>query len=99
MVSHACPLPGIGYKKEILPYCPLLGDNQHAPEGMIREIPRLSEYSLLYCLDDGRTGEPGDYHIPNACVIPQPAGSPVQPIRVRCCQRYMLCPYVLQASA
>jgi hypothetical protein len=73
--------------------------NGYNSERIIREIPRLSEYSLLYCLDNGRTGEPGDYHIPNASVISQPAGSPVQPIRVRCCQRYTLCPYVLQASA
>ena len=65
MVSHSGPLPGRGYKKEILPCRPLLGDNQRNPERIIGEIPRLSEYSLLYCLEDGRTGEPGDHNIPH----------------------------------
>ena len=65
MLSHSGPLPGRGYKKESLPCRPLLGDNQRNPERIIREIPRLSEYSLLYCLEDGRTGEPGDHNIPH----------------------------------
>jgi len=60
------PSPGRGHKKGILLCGPLLGDNQHNPERIIREIPRLSEYSLLYCLEDGHTGELGDHNIPNA---------------------------------
>ena len=74
--SQGCSIPSAlsprpspsarGYKKELLPCRPLLGDNQHHPERIIGEIPRLSEYSLLYCLEDGRTGEPGDHNIPHA---------------------------------
>jgi len=52
MVSHSGPLPGRGYKKEILPCRPLLGDNQHHPETLLSaKFERLDDLESRFQAD------------------------------------------------